>query len=60
VGRLAFYGSPAEAREFFGKESMEGIVMSVNPREEGGDGLADQYIERFAQLTAEREGAVTA
>ena len=60
VGRLAFYGSPAEARAFFGKDSMEGIVMSVNPREEGGDGLADQYIERFAQLTAEREGAVTA
>ena len=60
VGRLAFYGSPAEARAFFGKDSMEGIVMSVNPKEEGGDGLADQYIERYAQLAAEREEAVMA
>jgi len=60
VGRLAFYGSPAEAREFFGKDSMEGIVMSVNPKEEGGDGLADQCIERYAQLVSEREEAVKA
>ena len=52
VGRLAFYGSPQEAREFFGKETMEGVVMSVNRVEEGGDGKADYYIERYAQLAA--------
>ena len=59
VGRLAFYGSPQEAREFFGKDTMEGIVMSVNRKEEGGDGLADYYIERYARLhpAAEEEGA---
>ncbi len=56
VGRLAFYGSPQEAREFFGKETMEGVVMSVNRQEEGGDGLADMYIERYAQLAAAVEG----
>ncbi len=56
VGRLAFYGSPKEAKEFFGKDTMEEIVMSVNREEEGGEGLADLYIERYAQLTAEREG----
>ena len=28
VGRLAFYGSPNEARAFFGKQSMEEIVRS--------------------------------
>ncbi len=56
VGRLAFYGSPQEAREFFGKETMEGVVMSVNRKEEGGDGLADTYIERYAQLAAAAEG----
>lgn len=55
VGRLAFYGSPQEARAFFGKDTMEGIVMSVNRREEGGDGLADECIQRYAQLTANRE-----
>ena len=56
VGRLAFYGSPQEAREFFGKDTMEGVVMSVNRKEEGGDGLADEYIERYAQLVAAEEG----
>ena len=61
VGRLAFYGTPQEAREFFGKDSMEGIVMSVNRKEEGGEGMADYYIERYARLhpAAEEEGAVS-
>ena len=57
VGRLAFYGSPEEARTFFGKDSMEGIVMSVSRREEGGEGLADECIERYARLAAEIEEA---
>ncbi len=58
VGRLAFYGSPQEAREFFGKDTMEGVVMSINRKEEGGDGLADTFIERYAQRAAARkEGA---
>jgi ABC-type multidrug transport system ATPase subunit len=60
VGRLAFYGSPAEAKAFFGKDSMEGIVMSVNRKEEGGEGLADEYIERYARLASEREEDVKA
>ena len=59
VGRLAFYGSPQEAREFFGKETMEGVVMSVNRKEEGGDGLADECIERYARLAAAAEGGAT-
>ena len=59
VGRLAFYGSPQEAREFFGKDTMEGVVMSVNRKEEGGDGLADECIERYAQLVAAKGGAAS-
>ena len=55
VGRLAFYGSPDEAREFFGKDSMEGVVMSINSKEEGGEGRADEFIRRFAELKAARE-----
>jgi ABC-type multidrug transport system ATPase subunit len=50
VGRLAFYGSPQEARDFFGKDTMEGIVMSVNRREEGGDGLADEFVKKYAEV----------
>ena len=56
VGRLAFYGSPQEAREFFERDTMEGVVMRVNRAEEGGDGLADHYIERYARLAAGAEG----
>ena len=55
VGRLAFYGSPEEARAFFGRETMERIVMSVNSKEEGGEGRADELIGRFAKETAAGE-----
>ena len=54
VGRLAFYGSPAEAKEFFGRDTMEKIVMSINSKNEGGEGRADEMIEKFAKLSAER------
>ena len=57
-GRLAFYGSPQEAREFFGKDDMEGVVMSINSKDTGGDGLADEYIERYAKrVSDEKAGA---
>ena len=55
VGRLAFYGTPDEAREFFGKDTMEGIVMSVNSKAQGGEGLADEIIGRFAERTGVQE-----
>ena len=56
TGRLAFYGSPRQAREFFGKDSMEQIVMSVNSADEGGEGRADEIIEKYAVYAAAREG----
>ena len=60
VGRLAFYGSPDEAREFFAKDTMEGIVMSINSPDEGGEGLADELIERYANLISpQKEGVVS-
>ena len=49
TGRLAYFGSVEEARSFFGRERMEQIVMSVNRPEEGGEGMADEYIRRYAQ-----------
>lgn len=54
IGRLAFYGPPQDARTFFGKDTMEQIVASINRKEEGGEGLADLYVNRFAEL---KEGA---
>ncbi len=49
TGRLAWYGSIEDAREFFGREKMEQIVKSVNRKEEGGDGLADEFVMKYAQ-----------
>ena len=50
TGRLAFYGSIPEARTFFGCEKMEEIVKLVNRREEGGSGMADEYIGRYLEV----------
>ena len=51
TGRLAFYGSIEDAQEFFQREKMEQIVKSVNRKEEGGDGLADDYILKYAEVS---------
>ena len=52
TGRLAFYGDVLAAREFFGKNSMEEILMSVNRREEGGEGKADEFVRKYAAMRA--------
>ena len=48
-GRLAFFGSPKQACQFFETDSLEGVVRRINLPDEGGDGLADHYIELFAK-----------
>ena len=50
TGRLAWFGPIGEAREFFGKEKMEEIVKSVNREEEGGEGRADEFIRKYAEV----------
>ena len=50
TGRLAFYGSIGEAREFFGCERMEDIVKRINRTEEGGDGRADEFILKYLEV----------
>ena len=52
TGRLAFYGSVGDARKFFGREKMEDIVKAVNRKEEGGDGLADEFVMKYAKEVA--------
>ena len=49
TGRLAWYGSIEKAREFFQRDRMEQIVKSVNRKEEGGDGLADEFVMKYAK-----------
>ena len=50
TGRLAYYGSIADAKEFFGCNTMEGIVKSINPPIEGGDGKADEFVLKYAEV----------
>ena len=50
TGRLAYYGSIEDARRFFQREKMEQIVKSVNRKEEGGDGLADDFVMKYAEV----------
>ena len=50
TGRLAWFGPIEEARIFFGKEKMEEIVKSVNREEEGGEGRADEFIMKYAEV----------
>ena len=50
VGRLAYYGSVDGARSFFGKERMEEIVKSINSADAGGEGRAEEFIAKYAEL----------
>ena len=52
TGRLAFYGATAGAYGFFGKNSMEEILMSVNRAEEGGEGKADDFVRKYSAMAA--------
>ena len=50
TGRLAYFGPIDQARTFFGKQSMEEIIKSINRKEEGGEGRADEFILKYAEV----------
>ena len=50
TGRLAYYGPVEEAKKFFERDSMEKVVLRVNRKEEGGEGLADNFIEKYVEV----------
>lgn len=50
TGRLAYYGGIAEARGFFGRDTMEQIVRCINRTEEGGEGRADEFVMKYAEV----------
>ncbi|MBR3636324.1 MAG: ABC transporter ATP-binding protein, partial [Lachnospiraceae bacterium] len=56
TGRLAWYGPVNEAYEFFGKNSMEEILLSVNQKDEGGEGKADEFVGKYTDLMKEKVG----
>lgn len=51
VGKLAYYGPPADALKFFQAGSMEEIVKLVSPVSDGGAGKAAHFIEAFECTT---------
>ncbi len=50
VGRLAFYGPIPEARAFFGRDKMEEIVKCINGKAVGGEGRAEEFIAKYAEV----------
>lgn len=51
TGRLAYFGSIKDSYDFFGVKSMEEIVLSVNGAEEGGKGLAGDFILKYREVS---------
>ena len=49
-GHLAFYGTTKRALDFFETKTLEGIVRRINRADEGGEGLADHFIRKFAEV----------
>lgn len=49
-GQMAFFGTVAEAKEYFGTDTLEGIISKINRHDEGGEGLADFFIEKWKEV----------
>jgi hypothetical protein len=45
-----------EAYTFFGKDSMEEILLSINQKDEGGEGRAEEYIGKYVDYLVEKAG----
>lgn len=48
TGYLAYYGAIRDSLGFFETDSLEGIVKRINRPDEGGDGMSDHYIRKYA------------
>ncbi len=56
TGRLAYYGPVDKAYEFFGKSSMEEVLLTINQKDEGGEGRADEFVSKYADYIREEVG----
>lgn len=50
TGRLAYYGPMPKALEFFRQDSMEKILLSIDPKDEGGEGRSDEFIGSYNEM----------
>lgn len=46
VGRIAYTGTPSRMKTYFGVKEYVDILTKLNSKDEGGEGKADDYIER--------------
>lgn len=49
-GHLAFFGSPKQALDFFDVPVLSGIIKKINPVSEGGEGRADEFIQKYREM----------
>ena len=47
AGHLVCYGSVEETKSFFGVQTLEDVVRRINRPDEGGEGQADYYINKW-------------
>ena len=50
IGHLSFYGTPHEARMFFEVNTMEEVIRKINRTDEGGEGMADYFINKYKEI----------
>ena len=50
TGRLAFYGPVATAKEFFARGTMEAVLRTINQKEEGGEGRAEEFVAMYSRI----------
>ena len=47
AGHLACFGTVEQTKAFFGVDTLEGVIRRINRPDEGGEGLADHYIDAW-------------
>lgn len=50
TGRLAFYGPVAACKIFFARGTMEAVLRTINQKEEGGEGRADEFVAMYSHI----------
>ena len=50
TGRLAFYGPVAACKKFFARGTMEAVLRTINQKEEGGEGRADEFVAMYSHV----------
>lgn len=53
-GHLVYEGDPNNACRFFGVQNLEGIVKKINRSDEGGEGLAEYFIQKYNETRGQR------